>query len=126
MLTKVRFCECEVRFVKKHPKEGYLVFFAWHGSGRDAFKRELHHDLMWVHAKKFVFLGAGTLGTTEIMLRSKQHGFPLSDRVGQRMSGNGDLLGFGYNTNSEVNGIGHEDQNPDKPVGPTITGQCHC
>jgi hypothetical protein len=77
---------------------------------------------MWVHAKKFVFLGAGTLGTTEIMLRSKQRGLPLSDRVGENMSGNGDLLAFGYNTNAEVNAVGHEDPNPDNPVGPTITG----
>lgn len=80
---------------------------------------------MWVHAKKFVFLGAGTLGTTEIMLRSKQRGFPLSDQVGQNMSGNGDLLAFGYNTDAEINGIGHTDQNFDRPVGPTITGQCY-
>ncbi|KAI9686139.1 MAG: hypothetical protein M1822_003794 [Bathelium mastoideum] len=120
------FCQCEVRFVKKHPVEGYLVFFAWHGSRRDAFQRELHHDLMWVHAKKFVFLGAGTLGTTEIMLRSKQRGLPLSDQVGQNMSGNGDLLAFGYNTNAEVNGIGREQPNVDKPVGPTITGVIDC
>ncbi|KAL9066065.1 MAG: hypothetical protein Q9157_007266 [Trypethelium eluteriae] len=120
------FCECEVRLIKKHPKEGYLVFFAWHGSRRDAFKEEMLHDLMWVHAKKFVFLGAGTLGTTEIMLRSKERGLPLSDRVGQDMSGNGDLLAFGYNTNAEVNAMGHEDPNPDNPVGPTITGVIDC
>ena len=80
---------------------------------------------MWVHAKKFVFLGAGTLGTTEIMLRSQQHGLPLSAEVGQNMSGNGDLLAFGYNTNKEVNAMGHENPTPDKPVGPTITGGSH-
>ncbi|KAI9713479.1 MAG: hypothetical protein M1820_000861 [Bogoriella megaspora] len=120
------FTQCEVRFVKKHPTEGYLVFFAWHGSRREAFKRNFQHDLMWVHAKKCVFLGAGTLGTTEIMLRSKQRGLPVSDEVGQNMSGNGDLLAFGYNTNEEANAIGHEDPDPDNPVGPTITGVIDC
>jgi hypothetical protein len=46
------FCECEVRHVKKHPtQEGYLVCFAWHGSKRAAFKHNMYHDLMWIHAK---------------------------------------------------------------------------
>ncbi len=53
---------------------------------------------MWVHAKKFVFLGAGTLGTTEILLRSQQLGLETSAKVGKGMSGNGDMLSFGYVT----------------------------
>ena len=51
---------------------------------------------MWVHAKKFVFLGAGSLGTTEILLRSKEAGLEVSERVGTEMSGNGDILAFGW------------------------------
>jgi hypothetical protein len=91
-----RFCGCEVRYVKKHPtKEGYLVFFAWHGSQRAEFKDNFYTDLMWVYAKKFVFLGAGALGTTEILLRSKALGLRMSDKVGTHMSGNGDILAFG-------------------------------
>lgn len=50
---------------------------------------------MWVKAKKAVFLGAGTLGTGEILLRSQQMGMPLSKNVGNGMSGNGDILAFG-------------------------------
>lgn len=50
---------------------------------------------MWVHAKKFIFLGAGSLGTTEILLRSKEVGLKVSERVGTGMSGNGDILAFG-------------------------------
>ncbi|KAK2784915.1 ERAD-associated protein [Emmonsiellopsis sp. PD_33] len=121
------FCGCEVRYVKKHPtQEGYLVFFAWHGGGRAKFKDEFHHDLMWVHAKKFVFLGAGALGTTEILLRSKNQGLKMSDRVGTHMSGNGDILAFGYNTDFEVNAMGRAKGNPKNPVGPTVTGVIDC
>ncbi|TVY17726.1 Cholesterol oxidase [Lachnellula arida] len=116
------FCECEVRYITKHPEEGYLVFYAWHGSKRGAFPTNLYEDLMWVHAKKCVFLGAGSIGTTEILLRSKNLGLPMSDRVGQGMSGNGDILAFGYNTDDEVNAIGREGASPYHPVGPTITG----
>ncbi|KAF2458980.1 hypothetical protein BDY21DRAFT_282680 [Lineolata rhizophorae] len=120
------FCECEVRYIKKHPKEGYLVFFAWHGAKRPEFEELFESDLMWVHAKKFVFVGAGTIGTTEIMLRSKQLGLPMSNRVGQDMSGNGDILAFGYNLNENVNSLGRDSPLPDHPIGPTITGVIDC
>lgn len=50
---------------------------------------------MWVYAKRFVFLGAGALGTTEILLRSKGLGLRMSEKVGTHMSGNGDILAFG-------------------------------
>ena len=123
------FCQCEVRYIQKHPDpdvEGYLVFFAWHGSARGAFKDNLYEDLMWVHAKKCVFLGAGSIGSTEILLRSKKLGLTMSDKVGLNMSGNGDILAFGYNTDTEVNAIGRQYPSPYKPVGPTITGIIDC
>ncbi|KAM3073444.1 hypothetical protein ACMFMG_004660 [Clarireedia jacksonii] len=117
------FCECEVRYVEKHPEqEGYLVYFAWHGSNRGSFKPNIYEDLMWVHAKKCVFLGAGAIGTTEILLRSKSLGMSMSDRVGKGMSGNGDMLAFGYNTNDNVNAVGRASPAADNPIGPTITG----
>lgn len=92
------FCKCEVRYIEKVQDErgGYLIYFAWHGRGRERFAAEnTYGDLMWVHAKKAVFLGAGSIGTTEILLRSKQMGLSTSDWVGRGMSGNGDILAFG-------------------------------
>jgi cholesterol oxidase len=53
-----------------------------------------------------VVLGAGTLGTTEILLRSRALGLPLSDRVGERFSANGDIIAFGYGAREPVNGVG--------------------
>ena len=121
------FCECEVRYIKKHPtEEGYLVYFAWHGAQRAKFKDNIYYDLMWIHAKKFVFMGAGALGTTEILLRSKGLGLKMSDRVGKDMSGNGDILAFGYNTSEVVNGMGRSFPEPGMPIGPTITGVIDC
>lgn len=43
-----------------------------------------------------VILAAGTLGSTEILLRSRAKGLPLSDQVGMHFSCNGDVLAFGY------------------------------
>ena len=141
------FCECEVRQIKPHPTgEGYIVYFAWHGCRRSAFKKSFYSDLMWVHAKKFVFLGAGSLGTTEILLRSKDAGLKMSERVGTGMSGNGDILAFGYigfflvpftirklltasfryNTDRAVNAMGRACPVPEMPIGPTINGVIDC
>ncbi|CAM1504954.1 Fc.00g025450.m01.CDS01 [Cosmosporella sp. VM-42] len=115
------FCECEVRYVTNAPdREGYIIWFAWHSSKRGRF-RTLYDDLMWVHAKKLVFFGAGSLGTTEILLRSKQLGLSMSNELGTEMSGNGDMLGFGYNTDFVANCMAHPDPPQDRPVGPCIT-----
>lgn len=91
------FCECEVRYIEKcpEPRGGYNVYFAWHGRNRGHFKANLHGDLMWVHARNAVFVGAGAIGTPEILLRSKEMGLSMSEQVGQNMSGNGDILAFG-------------------------------
>jgi choline dehydrogenase-like flavoprotein len=89
------FCECEVRHVVKAPgRKGYIVYFVWHSENRSRFK-SFRDDLMWVHAEKLVVFGAGSLGTTEILLRSKQMGLSMSETLGTEMSGNGDMLGFG-------------------------------
>lgn len=71
-----------------------------------------------------VILSAGTLGSTEILLRSKEKGLAISDTAGQHFSGNGDVLGFAYNTDEEVDGLGtgtHQ-LNKEKLAGPCITG----
>ena len=71
-----------------------------------------------------VVLAAGTLGSTEILLRSREHGLAVSDRLGERFTGNGDVLAFAYNNDVPVNGIGfgHPPQADPGPVGPCITG----
>ncbi|OJD33687.1 glucose-methanol-choline oxidoreductase [Diplodia corticola] len=117
------FCECEVRHISRDATgDGYVIFFAWHGAGREKFGDHFHRSLMWVRAKELCFLGAGSLGTTEILLRSRAHGLELSPMVGQKLSGNGDILSFGYDTDEVVNGIGRAKPTTDPPSGPTITG----
>jgi cholesterol oxidase len=84
-----------------------------------------------------VMLGAGALGSTEILLRSAQKGLSLSSRLGQRFSGNGDVLAFGYDCywksepNADgkpkqlnINGVGIGSNTVDQALypGPCITG----
>ncbi len=83
-----------------------------------------------------LILGAGSLGTTEILLRSKAKGLSCSNHLGKRFSGNGDVLAFGYNsywdekvkdgkaTSPPLNGmaVGDNVVSKDKYPGPCITG----
>lgn len=50
-----------------------------------------------------VVLGAGTLGSTEILLRSKAKGLAVSDQLGARFSTNGDALAWGYDLDWPAN-----------------------
>ncbi|MFO0757238.1 MAG: GMC family oxidoreductase [Byssovorax sp.] len=70
-----------------------------------------------------VILGAGALGSTEILLRSRDKGLTLSGALGQSFTGNGDMISFSYNPVPDCNGIGWAgDAPPAGPaVGPSIT-----
>lgn len=70
-------------------------------------------------------LGAGAVGTTELLLRSRSQGLHLSPLVGQRLSGNGDLLAFAYNCDQKIQAVGGESYSYSNSYmercGPTIT-----
>lgn len=71
-----------------------------------------------------VIVAAGTLGTSEILLRSRKRGLALSDRLGEGFTANGDCLAVAYNGEVAVNNIGVGDPpraNTD-PVGPAVAG----
>lgn len=101
----------------------WLVHYQLLDSGRERFQA----PTLSVSAD-IVILAAGALGSTEILLRSKAAGLSLSAQVGQRFTGNGDVLGFGYNNDQPIHGIGygHRPAAPMQqefgPVGPCITG----
>lgn len=107
-----------VRSVEK--KDGkWLVHYQLLDSGREKFDAptlEVSADV--------VVISAGTLGSTEILLRSRQAGLAVSDKLGQHLTGNGDVLAFGYNGDRAINGIGAGPRDPQSmdPVGPCITG----
>ncbi|MEO0830522.1 MAG: GMC family oxidoreductase N-terminal domain-containing protein, partial [Pseudomonadota bacterium] len=100
---------------------------AWHVhvTGRDSPIKANH-----------VILGAGTLGSTEILLHSQHEGLTLSGALGKRFSGNGDVLAFGYNANvtaetkvadarTPLYGVGagaHAPDTPEYQPGPVIAG----
>ena len=97
----------------------WLVHYRVLEAGREKFGA----PDMFVSAD-LVILGAGALGSSEILLRSQGAGLPLSDQLGHHFTGNGDVLGFSYNADEEIDGVGWGPRPPGElpPVGPTITG----
>ena len=71
-----------------------------------------------------VVLAAGTLGSTEILLRSQAEGLATSHWLGSRFTSNGDAIAIAYNNDVPVNGVGVG--NPPKadvpPVGQAVNG----
>ena len=100
-------------------KGKWVVRYRVMGTGQEKFG-----DTTSFLTADIVILAAGTLGTSEIMIRSKKEGLSVSDMLGKRFTGNGDFLGFGYNNDVRSNaiGAGHKKPDADDPVGPCITG----
>ncbi len=112
------FTELCVKTVRSE-RGRWRVLFEPLGSEREKFGAEDQSI-----SADIVILAAGTLGSTEILLRSREAGLQVSDMVGQRFTGNGDVLAFAYNNNVPVDGIGVGDPpvTDTDPVGPCITG----
>jgi len=111
------FCQAQVRHLERDG-DGWIVHFQYLDSGREKFSA----PTLFVKAD-IVVVSAGTLGSTEILLRSRAKGLSTSDQLGEHMSGNGDILGFGHNCEQPINGIGFGTHSAKevKPVGPCIT-----
>ncbi|HEX6568559.1 MAG TPA: GMC family oxidoreductase N-terminal domain-containing protein [Acidimicrobiales bacterium] len=117
------FCSTAVRTVERAtgPGGGWMVSLDVVADGRARFGA----PATFVFAD-VVVLAAGTLGSTEILLRSRARGLAVSPRLGDRFTGNGDVLAFAYGVEGEPMlrgiGAGRHPVTPGTRVGPCITG----
>lgn len=103
-----------VSHVAKRASEGWEVTYTVQDqSGEDVVSADM------------VILAAGTLGSTEILLRSRERGLAVSDRLGKGFSANGDIIAFGYGARRPVNaiGIGHPPKLEETQIGAAVSGQ---
>ncbi len=112
------FTEMRVTHVRQE-RGRWRVFFEPLGRAREKFAAADQSITAEV-----VVLAAGTLGSTEILLRSRAEGLAVSDQLGERFTGNGDVLAFAFNNDVPVNGIGVGSPASIEtgPVGPCISG----
>ncbi len=112
------FTQTSIRYIERSGDK-WVVHFNLLGDDREEFNA----PPLFVTAD-IVVLSAGTVGSTEILLRSRQQGLSVSDALGKHFSSNGDVLGFAYNSERVISGIGYGRRQPpfQEPVGPCITG----
>lgn len=112
------YTRVSVRYVAR-AGNGWRVHYQLLDAGRERFDA----PTMFISAQ-IVVLAAGTLGSTEILFRSRDAGLSVSDKLGENFTGNGDVLGFAYNNDVPINGVGFGSHSPEDraPVGPCITG----
>lgn len=117
------FTQIEIQSITKLPPGGpryrinYVIF------SKD--KLGLIHSKPGSVTADNIFLGAGSAGSTEILMRSRSESFKMSDRLGTGVSANGDVLGFVYNAKPRTNIAARLDSKSTRegpnPVGQTIT-----
>ncbi len=83
------FTQCEVRRI--HKRNGHYVIEYWHHT-RDP-NGDVSTETRFV-SSRMVILAAGSLGSSEILLRSRDTGFCFSNTLGMNWTANGDALGF--------------------------------
>ena len=110
------FTGARVEHLARAGASGWRVFFRPSGGAKEPLA-EVSADI--------VVLAAGSLGTTEILLRSRDHGLPLPDKLGHGFSANGDIIAFGYGARERVNavGVGHPARAGVPTVGASVSGQ---
>jgi cholesterol oxidase len=89
------YTQINVEWVEKLASGGWRI----HGRAREG-RREKKFSL----DARNVVLAAGSLNSTEILLRSEMHGLKVSHRLGSGFSGNGDFFAFAYNFDHIVAG----------------------
>jgi cholesterol oxidase len=110
------FVRCDVDHIELGPDGRWVVYFQRLQTGTEEVVADRRLTA------RAVVLGAGVLGTTGILLRSKQLGLPLSDWIGARFSGNGDAIAFAYNCEDRLDSVGYGDRVPYVPPYPPPDG----
>jgi len=113
------FTEITVRHVEK------LKSGSWRVHAVRSSAADLANDPGFTIEAPVIVLAAGTLGSTEILLRSRDKGLAVSDRLGERFSANGDIIAFGYGSKTPVNaiGVGHPSKVEGLEIGASVSGQ---
>lgn len=110
------FTQTEVRDIEKcdgYWKVNYIYF--------DRDEKGRHQEYEGCTTTRILVLGAGSIGSSEILLRSQSEDLEFSRQLGCNWTGNGDALGFVRKTDHPTNIAGFSAQDPNgRRIGPTI------
>jgi cholesterol oxidase len=107
-LAKLRYgveirTRCEAKTLAPRPGGGYSVGYVDHGEAVEGERRRAQLPEHTVTADHLV-LCAGTIGSTFLLLKNSANFPGLSERLGTRFCGNGDLLTFVMRAHETVDG----------------------
>jgi cholesterol oxidase len=94
----------EVRRIEPMAGGGYQITYVKHDPNDECIRPMSVREHVTVRARRLV-LGAGTFGSTYLLLRNRSAFPKISPALGTRFSGNGDLLTFLRNASMTVNGV---------------------
>jgi cholesterol oxidase len=109
---------CEVKTIRRTGDSGYEVGYVEHTDEAEGHLTDTSELPERVVTARRVILAAGALGSTYLLLKNKKDLQPLSDTLGSRFCGNGDLLGFIRNARRGDNG---KTRVLEPSIGPVIT-----
>ncbi|MEQ1825898.1 MAG: GMC oxidoreductase [Pirellula sp.] len=110
------FTQTEVRDIEKCGGFWKINFIYY---DRDERGRHTEHE--GCTTARILILGAGSIGSSEILMRSQSEQLDFSRQLGCNWTGNGDALGFVRKTDHPTNIAGFSAQDPQgRRVGPTI------
>jgi cholesterol oxidase len=113
---------CEVKEFEPRDGGGYAVRYARHEPEREGQKTDTSRLPTKTLTTDRLILAAGTLGSTFLLLKMKNRGaFPrISNRLGTRFCGNGDLVTFALKSSKNTDGA-RQPRLIDAGYGPVIT-----
>lgn len=111
------FVQCDVHHVERRDDGIWEVHFQRIETGAEPVRPDK------VVRARTVVIGAGVMGSTGILLRSRDEGLPLAADLGGRVGGNGDAFAFAYDCDDRLNSVGFGRRLDRKnPAGATILG----
>ena len=94
----------EVKTFAPRPEGGYVIRYVDHSGAVEGEPRTAPPPEHVLTADRLI-LSAGTFGSTYLLLKNRGSFPGLSERLGTRFCGNGDLLVFAQKTHETVNGV---------------------
>jgi cholesterol oxidase len=94
---------CEAKTLAPRPGGGYAVGYVDHDDAVEGEQRKSSLPDRTITADRLILCG-GTFGSTYLLLKNRANFPALSERLGTRFCGNGDLLTFVMRTHESVDG----------------------
>jgi len=110
---------CEVKSFKPDDKKGYEVNYIEHDTETKSNSNN-PQKLKTINCT-YLIVSAGTLGSTYLMLKNRGSFPKISNMLGTRFCGNGDILGLAINSRKESSNGGSDLRKINPGYGPVIT-----